>query len=342
MKNKNTILWAILAAVAVAIIAIVILFWGTLKSNLSGGVEVPANVRSEDMTALLQADKIDEKTLAAYSVVWEENLHATVENSKQQNTDLAAADLKSEVEKANAIVNKLNTLVQLIGGDNRTTINTAVQKAKSDLESAQRFIDSHDGATAEAPAPQSSPANTEAATAAPTGQYVTITGNAVRLRTGPGLNYGVYTQVDKGKTIPLVSTKDDWYCLNYNGRTLYVAKEFARVSGSSTAESPSNAAGASPNAAGTSPNAAGAPSNAAGAPSNATNTKTTTAPSSGKYVTINGSGVRLRTGPGENYGIYAKLEKGARVPYVSTSGDWYCVNYSGRTLYVSSKFADLH
>lgn len=303
-KNKDIILWTILAAVTTALIITVVMFWGTIKSSF-GGSSVPANVRSEDMTALLQQKEIDEDMLASYSVTWEATLHATIEESKKQNTDLAAADLKAEVEKAAAVVEKLNSLANLVKGDNHTIINTATMKAQSDIESAQRFISSRStGEVAKTAAPST--------TSAPsTGQYVTITGNAVRLRVGPGFGYGVYTHVNKGKTIPYVSTAGDWYCVNYGGRTLYVSNQFAYVSGSSSSSSSSSVSSSSSS-------------------------------SSGTYVVINGNGVRLRTGPGEGYGIYTQLNRGARIPYVSTSGDWYCVNYNGRTLYVSAIYSYLN
>lgn len=299
-KNKDIILWAILAAVTTALVITVVMFWGTIKSSF-GGSSVPANVRSEDMTSLLQQQEIDEDKLASYSVSWEATLHSTVEEAKKQNTDLAAADLKSEVEKATDVVEKLNALSDLVKGDNHTIINTATMKAQSDIESAQRFIDAHSSnEVAKSAAPTTSSASVPS-----TGQYVTITGNAVRLRVGPGFGYGVYTHVNKGKTIPYVSTSGDWYCVNYGGRTLYVSNQFAYVSGSSSSSASSSS-------------------------------------SSGTYVVINGNGVRLRTGPGEGYGIYTQLNRGARIPYVSTSGDWYCVNYNGRTLYVSAIYSYLN
>lgn len=307
MKNKNTILWCVLIVAVAALLTTAILCWGTLKSSLGLGTDAPANVRSEDMSALFQGEKIDEDKLAAYSVVWEDNLHAAIEKGKEQNSDLAVADLKSEVEKATAVVDKLNAVMSLVSEANRTTINTATLKAQSDLESAKRFIDSH-GSVAKPATPQSS-AQTGAAPAA-TGQYVVVTGDGVRLRTGPGFGYDVYTHVNHGKTIPYVSTSGDWFCVNYKGRTLYISNEFAYVGGSSSSNSTTSAS-----------------------------SSTTSSSSSGSYVVINGNGVRLRTGPGEDYSIYTKLNKGARVPYVSTSGDWFCVNYNGRTLYVSAQYS---
>lgn len=229
MKKNNNLLWCILAVAVVALVITVVMCWGTLKSALGLAAEAPANVRSEDMIALFQNDKIDEDKLTAYAVVWEDNLHKSIESGKQQNTDLAAADLKSEVEKATNAIEKINSILSLVSNDNRTTINTVAMKAKSDVESAQRFIDSHAQPAAKPSAPSSPSRSSSASSGSPTGQYVVITGDAVRLRTGPGFDYGVYTHVNRGNTIPYVSTSGDWNCVNYKGRTLYVSTQFSYI-----------------------------------------------------------------------------------------------------------------
>lgn len=324
MKNKNTILLCSFVIAVAAIVTAAVLYRGPLMAALGIGADAPADVRSEDMTALFQSNKIDEDKIASYSVAWEENLHTAIEKYKEQNPDLAVADLQSEIEKANIIVEKLNTVMQLVSDANRNTIYTVCQKASSDIESAQRFINSH-GSTAQTATTQ--PATANSPTTPATGKYVVVTGDAVRLRTGPGLGYGVYTQVNRGKTIPYISTSGEWFCINYNGRTLYVSNQFAYIAGST----PSSTAQSHESNTNNSSSTAKSLENSAKSPA-----------ASGSYVVINANGVRLRTGPSESYGVYTKLNKGARLPYVGTSGEWYSVSYNGRTLYVSTQYSNIN
>lgn len=305
MKD-NTILWVILGVLVAGLIAATVsafLLIPSLRGMIFGGGEIDSPVRTEEMQALLNADNIDEAKVASYSVAWEKTLAADIESKKTENTDLAAADLKAEIEKAGQVMEKLSVLGSLVKGDNHTTINGVALKVQSDLEIAQRYLDSRN--------PQSKPATSATTTTTASsggGQTLYVTGNAVRLRVGPGFGYGVYTHVNKGARLTYVSDAGDWYCVNYGGRTLYVSKQFATFSGSSSSASTSSSS-------------------------------SSYSRSSGNTLMITGNGVRLRTGPGENYTIYTKLYKGATLPYVSTSGNWYCVNYGGVYLYVSADYA---
>lgn len=150
------------------------------------------------------------------------------------------------------------------------------------------------------------------------GKKLYVTGDAVRLRVTPDLKGAVHTQVNKGAVLNYVSETGDWYCVNYGGRTLYVSKQFASFT----------------------PAAAPAAPAAKPAPKPATNSDKNTGDGTakGRTLMVTGNGVRLRTGPGESYSVYTKLNKGTLLPYVSTAGEWYCVNYGGRTLYVSKDF----
>lgn len=70
----------------------------------------------------------------------------------------------------------------------------------------------------------------------------------------------------------------------------------------------------------------------------------------GEYVVINGSGVRMRLGPGTEYdfpvnasGHAYTVPKGTALPYLGTSddGEWYAVEFEGGRYYVSARFAYL-
>lgn len=97
--------------------------------------------------------------------------------------------------------------------------------------------------TAEAEKPETeTPAATPAKAAAPTtpaetsdaathdiaeGTAIYVNGDGVRLRTGPGLNYDIYTKVNTGQALTYNYTSGDWYCVKYNGRNLFINKDFA-------------------------------------------------------------------------------------------------------------------
>lgn len=59
----------------------------------------------------------------------------------------------------------------------------------------------------------------------------------------------------------------------------------------------------------------------------------------GTALYVNGDGVRLRTGPGLSYEVYAKVSTGQTLTYNYTSGEWYCVKYNGRNLFINKEFA---
>lgn len=63
-----------------------------------------------------------------------------------------------------------------------------------------------------------------------TSGYVTITGTGVRMRYGPGLDYGYYsTSPKKGARLPLLGQSGDWYEVKYGNDVAYVFKQYAKV-----------------------------------------------------------------------------------------------------------------
>ena len=56
------------------------------------------------------------------------------------------------------------------------------------------------------------------------------------------------------------------------------------------------------------------------------------------YRTITGNGVNFRKGPGTNYSSITKLNKGAKVEFLGTSGSWNKLKYNGTEGYVHSDY----
>lgn len=77
------------------------------------------------------------------------------------------------------------------------------------------------------------------------GDYVKVTGTHVRLRHSASLQGKIYSNAngvpiypDKGALLQYTGERGDFYQVNYQGRTLYISKQFSRVvSGSGTSRS---------------------------------------------------------------------------------------------------------
>ncbi len=143
------------------------------------------------------------------------------------------------------------------------------------------------------------------------GTTVTVTGNSVRLRVGPGLDYdflkwsnGTARCPKKGEKLNYLGESGDWYKVSYAGQTLYIFKQYAKLNGAATAPT--------------------------------------------YKVQITGTGVRLRFGPGLDYGYLVwengatrSPEKGEKLTYLGEEGDWYKVSYAGSEFYVFKSYAKL-
>ncbi|QTL49763.1 SH3 domain-containing protein [Priestia aryabhattai] len=64
---------------------------------------------------------------------------------------------------------------------------------------------------------------------------------------------------------------------------------------------------------------------------------TTPSAESTTYI-VTASTLNVRSGAGTNYAAIGSMTKGQKLSVVSKSGDWYKINYSGRTGYVSSDY----
>ncbi len=56
------------------------------------------------------------------------------------------------------------------------------------------------------------------------------------------------------------------------------------------------------------------------------------------YVSAQGSGLRVRQGPGTNYAILATVSDGTQYAITGKTNGWYQINYNGRTGYVSADY----
>lgn len=56
------------------------------------------------------------------------------------------------------------------------------------------------------------------------------------------------------------------------------------------------------------------------------------------YVSAQGSGLRVRQGPGTNYAILATVSDGTQYAITGKTNGWYQINFNGRTGYVSADY----
>ncbi|MCH5178011.1 MAG: hypothetical protein J1F25_08295 [Prevotellaceae bacterium] len=153
-------------------------------------------------------------------------------------------------------------------------------------------------------------------------RYVVLNASRLRLRFEPNLNCGWLHGsngkpkfLSKGTRLPYAGESGDFYRVLYNNQHLYVAKQYAYTEyyGASTHS----------------------------------NSRSSTHKSSQKYfAVINGTHVRLRTGPGTQYAYFTwtdgsplYLPKGTYLEYVSDAGEFYKCRYQGRIVYLSKQYS---
>lgn len=146
------------------------------------------------------------------------------------------------------------------------------------------------------------------ASAASTRYIKSPDGKKVNLRTGPSeKGYAVAAQVEPGTKVTLISSKNGWSEIRYNGYNLYVMTKYLSSKEPGTSSSSSSA-------------------------STASTTK--------RYITSkDGKKVNLRTGPGEKgYAVAVQVEPGTEVRFVSRKNGWSKVIYNDFTLYVQNQY----
>ncbi|MDM8149904.1 SH3 domain-containing protein [Priestia megaterium] len=193
-----------------------------------------------------------------------------------------------------------------------------------------------------------------------------VTASKLNVRSGAGTNYGIIGSVVKDQMLSVVSKSGSWYKINYNGRTGYVSSGYVQASGTATpsAESTTYTVMASKLNV-----RSGAGTNYASIGSVTKGQKLSVVSKSGSWYKINYNGrtgyvssdyvqasgtatpsaesttytvtaskLNVRSGAGTNYASIGSVTKGQKLAVVSKSGDWYKINYNGRTGYVSSDY----
>ena len=170
------------------------------------------------------------------------------------------------------------------------------------------------------------------AAAAWAGDYVEVTGTNVRLRQSPTLQGKIYADAKgqpvypaKGAMLDLTGESGDFYQVSYNGKTLYISKQYTRVVRGSARQA-----------------AKGTP--AAKRPAVKQSAAGGTVPAA---VIVTGKNVRLRSAASlkspalqDDKGNNIHPAKGARLVCKGAQGDFYKVVYKGLTAYISKQYAE--
>ncbi len=142
-----------------------------------------------------------------------------------------------------------------------------------------------------------------------------ITGNAVRLRSGPGSTYSIIGTYDSGTRVTVKGVSDQWTAVIINGISGYVYSDYVRE--------------------------LSAVNSAFGSEATGTSDSFRFQDAAFFQVTdgfITGSSVRLREAPSMSAGIITELNFGNAVKMTGLSDGWVRVIYDGREGYVASSY----
>ena len=161
---------------------------------------------------------------------------------------------------------------------------------------------------------------------------VTITGNPVNVRSGPGKKYSVIGKTSKGKSFGYLGSKKDknktvWYKIQYtSSKTGWVISSLSKLKEAKSTKASTTTASTT-------------------TASTTTASTTMTKAASEKTVVISGNPVNVRSGAGKNYAKIGSTSKGKKYKLLDTKKDsagtkWYKIQFtSSKTGWVISTLA---
>ena len=193
--------------------------------------------------------------------------------------------------------------------------------------------------------------------------YMEVTGNSVNVRTGPSTSYKSIMKLNKGDKVEYISSSGNWSKVRYNEKEGYISNTYIKsVSTTSTSTDIRIITGNSVNF------RKGPGTNYSVIRSFNKGTKVEFISKENDWVKVNyngtvgyvfskyvsdkantddntyitkyvtGNSVNVRTGPSTSYKSTMKLNKGNKVEYISSSGNWSKIMYNGKTGYMSSQY----
>ena len=133
--------------------------------------------------------------------------------------------------------------------------------------------------------------------------------SVLRVRSEASLNSEVVGYLTNGCSVNILGENGDWYNINYNGKSVYVSKEYVQVSGGASSSSGSSS-------------------------------QETRSSKSGQVVNVHSS-LNVRSGASTSSSVIGSLSNGSKVTIVGESGSWYKINYGNATGYVSKEYVQV-
>lgn len=166
--------------------------------------------------------------------------------------------------------------------------------------------------------------------------YAYITGDYVRLRTGPSVSYTIITTLRKGSTVTVTGTYGDWTKCIYNGENGFVSSQYVSPQQSSTV--PVNQQSVSPSIfGGQSQNGIQPQTQPSGTTPSSPQGYSVT-PVAKKLGYITGNNVRFRSGPSTDYDIIGEFRYGNTIYITGRVGEWVAATADGKSGFVSGRY----
>lgn len=112
-------------------------------------------------------------------------------------------------------------------GERLATLTTRIEELEAEVASLKGT-----GAAATTTPGTTTPTTTTPTTTTPsttTGTTLTVTGNTLRVRSGPGTNYEVVSSLAKGDKVTKLGQEGDWYRIQTSdGKTGYISTQYAQ------------------------------------------------------------------------------------------------------------------
>lgn len=131
----------------------------------------------------------------------------------------------------------------------------------------------------------------------------TVSESGVRLRMGPSTSFTTVTTISNGTKVKITGIYGSWYEVTVNGKYGYMYKSMISVGTTNTVPAPSE--------------------------------------TMDETGTVNGSSVRLRSGPGTSYSTLGYYDSGTKVEITGKTGNWYAVTINGTKGYMYSDYVKL-
>ena len=181
---------------------------------------------------------------------------------------------------------------------------------------------------ASVPEPAAEPEPAATVTEQPVSSGASINAMYVRMRSGPGSDYSILGEYNKGTSLTVTGVSGLWYAVVLNGQNGYVYADYVDLG--DTTDIPVETPQPTPE-----PTPAPTPEPA---PVVTPEPAPVTTPSEYSAGHIRGDYVYFRTGPSTSYSIYDCLADGTALTITGISGDWYAVTIGDKSGYVYASY----